>query len=115
MPKEWIVEGVREAIKICENKYGAKGVWVPIWGKQQCVWHTRKKEYRMIPFEVIMDVVTFSLENALIRMPDGRILKQTTGIPMGDPLSPGMTILACAYKETAGSVYEYLKLHRAVC
>jgi hypothetical protein len=32
-------------------------------------------------------------------MPDGRILKQVSGIPMGDPLSPGMTVGTCAWME----------------
>ena len=50
-------------------------------------------------FEVMLDVMEFSLDFALIRMPNGQILRQTGGIPMGDPLSPGMTIGSCAWME----------------
>lgn len=32
-------------------------------------------------------------------MPDGTLLRQTKGIPMGNPLSPAMTIGACAWME----------------
>ena len=32
-------------------------------------------------------------------MPDGTIRHQVQGIPMGDPLSPGMTIMTCAWME----------------
>ena len=32
-------------------------------------------------------------------MPDGRLWHQRKGIPMGDPISPGMTIGACAWME----------------
>ena len=39
------------------------------------------------------------MDNTLIRMPDGRLLKQVLGIPMGDPLSPGMCIGTCAWME----------------
>jgi hypothetical protein len=46
-----------------------------------------------------MVTLDFSLDYAMVRMPDGRILRQREGIPMGDPLSPGMTIGACAWME----------------
>ena len=41
----------------------------------------------------------FALENTLVRDMHGNILKQTLGIPMGDPHSPGMAIGACAWME----------------
>jgi hypothetical protein len=41
----------------------------------------------------------FALDHAIIKMPDGTLLRQTQGIPMGDPLSPGMTIATCAWME----------------
>jgi hypothetical protein len=47
----------------------------------------------------MLDVMEFSLDFALVRMPNGQILRQTGGIPMGDALSPGMTIGACAWME----------------
>ena len=30
-------------------------------------------------------------EDAIVKMPDGALMRQAKGIPMGDPLSPGMT------------------------
>lgn len=53
----------------------------------------------MIPFEVMLDVMEFSLDFAIVKMPDGRLRRQREGIPMGDPLSPGMTIATCAWME----------------
>ena len=47
-----------------------------------------------------IDVMEFSLDSAMVRMPNGNILRQVGGIPMGDPLSPGMTIGACAWMES---------------
>ena len=52
-----------------------------------------------IPFEVMLDVMEFVLDNAFVQMRDGKILKQIEGIPMGGPLSPGMTIITCAWME----------------
>ena len=41
----------------------------------------------------------FALKHAIVRMPNGTLFLQTKGIPMGDPLSPAMTIGACAWME----------------
>jgi hypothetical protein len=54
---------------------------------------------QFIPFEVMLDVMDFALDNAIVKMPDGQLWRQIEGIPMGDPLSPGMTIGACAWME----------------
>ena len=40
----------------------------------------------------------FSLDNAIVKM-GGVLLRQENGIPMGDPISPGMTIGTCARME----------------
>ena len=60
---------------------------------------TRVSTNKKIPFEVMLDVMEVSLDFALVRMPNGKILRQMEGIPMGDPLSPGMTIRTCAWME----------------
>ena len=49
--------------------------------------------------EDLIELMHFALDNAFIRMPDGTIWKQCEGIPMGDPLSPAMTILTRAWME----------------
>ena len=56
------------------------------------------------------DVMEFALDNTIIRMPGGQLMRQTKGIPMGDPLSPGMTIGACAWME--GKWLETMQEHK---
>ena len=101
MPKETIRFALRDVLKQMETKYGYDGVWVPKWSDTRpCGWKKGKGfNMQKIPFEVMLDVMEFSLDFALIRMPNGQILRQTGGIPMGDPLSPGMTIGSCAWME----------------
>jgi len=41
----------------------------------------------------------FALSNPILKMPDGTYKHQAHGIPMGDPISPGMTIITCAWLE----------------
>ena len=52
-----------------------------------------------MPFAELLDILVFALDNAFVKMEDGTILKQLNGIPMGDPLSPAMTIFTCAWME----------------
>ena len=59
---------------------------------------TRKGDVR-IPFEDLLDIMNFALENAIVVDFDGRLRRQIKGIPMGDPHSPGMTIGTCALME----------------
>ena len=59
---------------------------------------TRKGDVR-IPFEDLLDIMNFALENAIVVDFDGRLRRQIKGIPMGDPHSPGMTIGTCAWME----------------
>jgi hypothetical protein len=41
----------------------------------------------------------FALDHAIVQMPDGTLRRQVNGIPMGDPLSPAMTVITCAWME----------------
>ena len=52
-----------------------------------------------LPWDIMLEVLEFAAGNAYVRMPDSTILWQAEGIPMGDPLSPGMTIGTCAWME----------------
>ena len=56
-----------------------------------------------IPFEVMLQVAGFALDNAFISMPgvgkSTQLWRQVEGIPMGDPTSPGMTIGALGVME----------------
>ena len=61
--------------------------------------HREGKTDVKIPFEDLLDIMRFALDNALMVDFDGQLWKQVTGIPMGDPHSPGMTIGACGWME----------------
>ena len=100
MPRETIRFAMRALLKQVETKYGYGGVWVPKWSDSKpCAWRNKGFNSQKIPFEVMLDVMEVSLDFALVRMPNGKILRQMEGIPMGDPLSPGMTIGTCAWME----------------
>ena len=100
MPRETIRFALRSILKRLETEKKYDGVYVPKYSDAQpCTWHGRRKNSRKIPFQVMLDVMEFSLDFTLIRMPNGAILRQAHGIPMGDPLSPGMTIGTCAWME----------------
>jgi hypothetical protein len=88
MPKKII----RIAMRSVREKFRQfDGVYVPRFSDSQgCAWHTNKKSMQMIPFKVMLDVMDFCLEYTFIKMHDGKIKRQTEGIPMGDPLSPGI-------------------------
>ena len=47
----------------------------------------------------MLDVMEFALDNAFVKMRDGQLKRQIGGIPMGDPISPGMTIGTCGWME----------------
>jgi hypothetical protein len=47
----------------------------------------------------MLDVMEFALEHAIVQMPDGSLRRQRQGIPMGDPISPGATVITCAWME----------------
>ena len=52
-----------------------------------------------MPFVDLLQIMDFSLHHAIVRMPKGDLLRQCRGIPMGGPLSPGATIVTCAWME----------------
>ena len=52
-----------------------------------------------MPFIDLMEIMQFSLDHAVIKMPDGKLKRQVKGIPMGDNISPGETVIACAWME----------------
>ena len=91
MPKETIRFAMRDILTKLKEESGYDGVCVPKFSdKQPCAWERNRRNARRtsqkIPFEVMLDVMEFSLDNAMVRMPGGQILKQAAGIPMGDPL-----------------------------
>ena len=100
MPKEAIRLGLREMLKKVEMEWGFNSVIVPHKDSERCTWTTRKKYgVTKIPFETLMEVMEFALDNTFIQDLSGNLWRQIKGIPMGDPHSPGMTIGACAWME----------------
>ena len=100
MPKPAIRASQRDWLHRIKSTTGHDGVYVPKYSDaQRCAWKSKRKNMQKIPFEIMIDVAEFSLDNAFVRMPDGAIKKQRNGIPMGDPISPGMTIGTCAWME----------------
>ena len=55
--------------------------------------------YTWVGFGTMLEVLEFSLNQAVFRMKDGRLIRQVGGIPMGDALSPAMTIGTCGWME----------------
>jgi hypothetical protein len=99
MPKDKIEFAMRAIIEEARNR-GWKGVSVPTRKTHKCT--SKKVEngpYKWIDFSTLLDVLHFSLDQAIICMKDGRVLRQRRGIPMGDALSPAMTIGTCAWME----------------
>ena len=52
-----------------------------------------------MPFSALLELLDFSLDNALVEMPNGDILKQGIGVPMGGAISPGATVITLAFME----------------
>jgi len=100
MPKEAIRAAARDYVAYF-HKLGKQGVWIPRARLKKPSWDVPKipKGGTWIPLEELKDILEFALDNAYIKMPDGTIRHQVQGIPMGDPLSPGMTIMTCAWME----------------
>ena len=91
---------MRDIIKKVKSDLGVKGVRVPRFSKKRpCSWSTRDKKGEIwIDFETMLEVMDFVLENTIMTM-NGKIYQQFRGIPMGDPISPGITIGTCAWME----------------
>jgi len=53
---------------------------------------------KWIDFGTLIDILYFALDNAYV-LHNGKLLHQIAGIPMGGPMSPGMTIGTCAWME----------------
>ena len=61
--------------------------------------HKKTPRGTWLPWDVMLDIMQLSLEHTYIIMHDKTIWRQIKGIPMGDPLSPGLTIGTCAWME----------------
>ena len=99
MPKDKIEHAMLQLVQEARRD-GHTGVSVPMRAKKlKCSWKEVGGGFKWIPFEVMLGMLDFSLNNAIARLKDGRLVRQLKGIPMGDALSPGMTIGTCGWME----------------
>ena len=73
MPKEIIRQAARDITRKLQDIYAREGVWVPKRGKRKCEWavpHYMRSRYIFIPFVDLVRIMEFSLDHALIKMPD---------------------------------------------
>ena len=100
MPKDAIRYAMR-AIAQEMRQRGRTGVSVPKRGKaRRCTFKkVENGPYTWVGFDTMLEVLEFSLNQAVFRMKDGRLIRQVGGIPMGDALSPAMTIGTCGWME----------------
>jgi len=100
MPKEIIRHSILDIIQKLRQQ-GRAGVYVPGRAKNhKCSWSEPKRVNAVfMHFTTLLQVLDFSLDQAIFRRLDGKLMRQTKGIPMGDALSPGMTIGTCGWME----------------
>jgi len=73
MPKETIRFALRKIAQEFKQQHGYEGVTVPRWSKTKpCSWKEPKTKGEIhIGWEVLLDVMEFSLDNAIIEAPEG--------------------------------------------
>ena len=100
MDKQVIRQGLREELQRITQATGYDAITIPKKDSIKCTFATttRKGDIR-IPFEDLLDIMNFALENTIFTDFRGQLWRQDKGIPMGDPHSPGMTIGSCAWME----------------
>ena len=100
MPKDAIRLGLASELHKLEEKHGYDAITIPKVKTRSCSFKpSAAKRVVRIPFEDLLDIMDFALENTILRDFDGQLWRQAVGIPMGDPHSPGMTIGTCAWME----------------
>ena len=122
MPKDKILESMKEILKLVKAdpdidalhedgtyaemnspaivaKTSKEAINLPKFGKGPAHWGYGDVDTRItLTFKQMLDIVSFSLENAFFILGD-KIIQQVHGIPMGDPMSPALCIGSCAYLE----------------
>jgi hypothetical protein len=100
MPKDAIRFGLLDITQRLRREHGFEGVTVPKFSrKKPCSWKRMQRGGIWLSFEVMLAVMEFTLDNAIVAMGDGDLRRQAHGIPMGLELAPGMTIGACGWME----------------
>ena len=100
MEKSFIRLALASELHKLEETYGFDGITVPTRKTHSCTFKpSSKKGMIRIPFEDLLDIMEFALDNTIMKDFDGQLWRQAHGIPMGDAHSPGMTIGTCAWME----------------
>ena len=82
---------------MCERRRRRRRREIPPNRRGIWSWKERRGDV-WLPVDVLGDIGEFSLNNAIVQL-NGNLLHQREGIPMGDPLSPGMTVATCSWME----------------
>ena len=99
-PKEVIKHALRDTLQKITQEYGYDAVMIPRKKSAKCTYaQVQYRGWKRLPFELLLDVMDFTLDNTLIEDFDGQLWRQKDGIPMGDPHSPGFCIGTCAWME----------------
>ena len=99
MPKEAIALGMTSEVHKLEH-LGYGGVQVPRAASRPCSFRrTRAAGTVWFPFEDLVSIMLFALHHTMLLDLQGGLWVQRRGIPMGDPHSPGMAIVTCAWME----------------
>ena len=90
---EHILHNVRNQTRKCKRKF----ILVPRCKNEKPTWGTsytedQKKTHIKINFQVMIDLIRFSMDNAICKLGGECFIRQTTGIPQGDSLSPAVCI-----------------------
>ena len=101
------VSTVTETRELAALPTGLREVFVAVprqdTQKFKCSWfkqgQKQAKHKVYFPFIDLLNIMNFALDNTYIKDLEGNIWRQNKGIPMGDPHSPGMTIITCAWME----------------
>ena len=100
MDKDFIRLALRSELHKIEMAHGYDAMTVPRRKETACTFKVTKRARDVrIPFEDLIDIMEFALDNTILRDFEGQLWRQAKGIPMGDPHSPGMTIGTCAWME----------------
>ncbi|GBG67488.1 hypothetical protein CBR_g623 [Chara braunii] len=99
LPHAAVIDGVEWLLDHFEER-GFGSVKVAIRGKLTTLSRTRKKDegFVTVDFEHIREALQFQLGMSFARC-QNRVIRQTSGIPMGRATSPALACITCAHAE----------------
>ena len=82
MPKDAIKEGLKGIVTELSKTKQYDAVYVPKMQRDKCLWQSKNKAYIRMPFETLIEIMEFALDNTLVISLDGKLKRQLKGIPM---------------------------------